>query len=456
MSGIEIFGLAAGIIQIAEIGSRLSIELCTFYTRAKQADSRLQSLSNDVALTSNVLRQLGDNLQQDDQAKLYSSDALSTAQEVLQECKAVFEKIGDTLRQSSEGNSGKDRFQVITKRLKFMMVEKDLDFLRSNLDRLKSTMLLLLNVIMYAGQVRSRAESRTLTDQRDLIKELVEKKKADESKIESLKDLFAKSLNTQNAPQDDKLPLAPVSEKLQMYCSLVQRIISQIDACQSSLEQTQYFRVRNGILQIHQAEISQSEITDGHEVAQFLRERLAILFNKELVLENKRQTIPAPESNIIQGVAHPKVVHPMVPNPSVVISPGSTKVTRNSFSMPIHGRYPLAPPRIPSEEKGAPEVDSNEEPKHVMNCPAPDIIIDHAPPETSRWELSEGERRPTHEYSGFNSEGNPNKRIKISEDYAEAIQSHSGDSNETVSTGTYRCQYPGCAAPPFQTQYILE
>lgn len=29
------------------------------------------------------------------------------------------------------------------------------------------------------------------------------------------------------------------------------------------------------------------------------------------------------------------------------------------------------------------------------------------------------------------------------------------DSNEPVSTGTYKCHHPGCTAPPFQTQYLL-
>jgi hypothetical protein len=153
MSALEIFGLAAGILQVAEIGSRLSIQLCTCYSRARHADDRLQSLSSDVALTSNVLRQLGENLQQDEQAKLYSTEALITAQDIPQECKAVFEKIGNAIH-GAEQDPTKACFHRVVKRLKFVIIEKDLDLLRCNLERLKSTMLLLLNVIMYAGQLR--------------------------------------------------------------------------------------------------------------------------------------------------------------------------------------------------------------------------------------------------------------------------------------------------------------
>lgn len=153
MSGLEIVGVAASILQIAEIGGHLSIKLCAFCRKVKSADQRLQSLSSDVSLTSNVLRQLGDNLQQDEQAKLYSGEAVHTSQEVLQECRTVFEKIGNAI-ESTEGSSTKGRFQRAAQKVGFLFIEQDLGVLRSNLDRLKSTMLLLLNVIMYAGQIR--------------------------------------------------------------------------------------------------------------------------------------------------------------------------------------------------------------------------------------------------------------------------------------------------------------
>ncbi|PLN84834.1 hypothetical protein BDW42DRAFT_161681 [Aspergillus taichungensis] len=114
----------------------------------------MQSLSSEVALTSNVLRQLGDNLQQDEQARLYSNEALGTTQEVLQECRTVFEKIGDTIQGSAEQSSAKSRLRQAARKVGFMMNGQDLDVLRSSLERLKTTMLLLLNVIMYAGQLR--------------------------------------------------------------------------------------------------------------------------------------------------------------------------------------------------------------------------------------------------------------------------------------------------------------
>lgn len=97
MSGFEIVGVTASILQIAEIGSQLSVKLCTLYRKIKSADQRIESLSNDVALTCNMLRQLGDNLQTDEQAKLYSAEAFSTTEKVLDECKKVFEQISNAI-----------------------------------------------------------------------------------------------------------------------------------------------------------------------------------------------------------------------------------------------------------------------------------------------------------------------------------------------------------------------
>lgn len=50
--------------------------------------------------------------------------------------------------------SGKTRLQQVTGKLKLVLLEPSLDPLKNDLERLKSTMLLLLDVIMFAGKVR--------------------------------------------------------------------------------------------------------------------------------------------------------------------------------------------------------------------------------------------------------------------------------------------------------------
>jgi hypothetical protein len=56
-----------------------------------------------------------------------------------------------------ESDSTKSTLQRVAKRFKFIIIEKDLEFLRCGLHRLESTLLLVVNVIRYAGQVRGWA-----------------------------------------------------------------------------------------------------------------------------------------------------------------------------------------------------------------------------------------------------------------------------------------------------------
>lgn len=154
MSGIEIVGVVASIIQIAELGGRLSVKLCTFCHQFKNADKALRLLSKDVALTCSVLRQLGDSLGQDDLASLYSPDAFKTAQDVLKECEQVFHDLDSALEQHRSDAPSHTRLERMTRKIKFLMNEPHLETVAGNLERLKSTMLLMLNVVIYAGQIR--------------------------------------------------------------------------------------------------------------------------------------------------------------------------------------------------------------------------------------------------------------------------------------------------------------
>jgi hypothetical protein len=52
MAGLEIFSVAAGILQVAKIGAHISVSLSLCHSKARQADDGIQSISSDVALTS--------------------------------------------------------------------------------------------------------------------------------------------------------------------------------------------------------------------------------------------------------------------------------------------------------------------------------------------------------------------------------------------------------------------
>lgn len=152
MSGLEAIGIAASLIQVAELGTKLSVKLFSFYRELKGANESIQDLSNDVAITSAILYELGESLKEDEQAKLYSKNAFGFLQDVLNQCEEVIQQIRDLTKYNE--NTEKTRLQQITDMFRQVILEPRLDPLKASLKRLKSRMLLLLNVIMYAGQLR--------------------------------------------------------------------------------------------------------------------------------------------------------------------------------------------------------------------------------------------------------------------------------------------------------------
>lgn len=146
--------VVASIVGIAGAGIQLSTTLYTYAETAFYADKSLQDIARDVSLTSSVLGQLGELLKQDKQAKLCSENALRTADEAVTGCKAVFAEI-DTALQKSLKKSGDGKGAVSKlQRLKWPLVEPKMKLLQGNLDRLKSTLLLMLNVLAYAKKLK--------------------------------------------------------------------------------------------------------------------------------------------------------------------------------------------------------------------------------------------------------------------------------------------------------------
>lgn len=72
---------------------------------------------------------------------------------MLDECKRVFQQIDGAIRESIVA-SGMSRLERAVRKAAFVLREPELDVLDGNLGSLKATMVLMLNVVMYAGQIR--------------------------------------------------------------------------------------------------------------------------------------------------------------------------------------------------------------------------------------------------------------------------------------------------------------
>lgn len=153
------------VAQIADVGLRLSIKLYTFGEIVASADRSVISISKDVSLTSGVLKELGQILDKDRESRTLSENALQTADGIVKECLEVFQEMETILVKKlpnleGRGKEGRGervkRATAMLERLKWGYLQPKLQLLRSNLDRLKSTLLLMLNVITYAEQVSEK------------------------------------------------------------------------------------------------------------------------------------------------------------------------------------------------------------------------------------------------------------------------------------------------------------
>ena len=152
--------LLASIVQIADVGFRLSLRLYTFGETVASADRSILAISKDVSLTSSVLKELG-RVFENDKGRIHSDRATETAEAVVQECWDIFREMEALLLKKvpnlTSGSMDKNaRARIMLERLRWSSIKGKIDLLNCNLDRKKSTLTLMLNVIVYAQQVSNR------------------------------------------------------------------------------------------------------------------------------------------------------------------------------------------------------------------------------------------------------------------------------------------------------------
>lgn len=153
-------GIIASIVQVADVGLRLSLRLYTFGETVASADRSISAISNDVSLTSSVLKELGRTLGGED-GRIYSDNAITTAENVVKECSKVFQEMESLLLKKmphlhSPPTNRKSSAAIMLERLQWPAIKGKIEFMRSNLERMKSTLTLMLNVIIYAQQVSEK------------------------------------------------------------------------------------------------------------------------------------------------------------------------------------------------------------------------------------------------------------------------------------------------------------
>jgi hypothetical protein len=153
MSGIEILSIAARVISVADLGGKLSVKLFTFARKIKNTDKSISSISRDIAATRAVLHQLGNELKRNDRRCLCSKELVLTAQTLVNECNSIFAELDEALDDKKATMPCCSIIRSWREKARYPFLEPRIELLCTNLERLKRSLIVKLNVLIFAEQL---------------------------------------------------------------------------------------------------------------------------------------------------------------------------------------------------------------------------------------------------------------------------------------------------------------
>ena len=152
MSGLEAIGIAASILQLADMCWGISYKLFTFSKQVQDAGVEIDFVSREVASTGVALQQLGHELKtsEDSSTQVCSPKLLENLRQTINGCENLFKALQGTV----DDASNKKAVLGIRQKLKWSLLRPKIEPHRRHLESLKGSILIMLNVIIYAGQVK--------------------------------------------------------------------------------------------------------------------------------------------------------------------------------------------------------------------------------------------------------------------------------------------------------------
>ncbi|KAF2027862.1 hypothetical protein EK21DRAFT_29659, partial [Setomelanomma holmii] len=191
----ETVGLIASVIQVAGAGLKLSQTLYQYADGVATADARIKLIAKEIQLTSFIIDELGDVFKNDETSTLMSEKAMKMANETMKECSTVFAEVDATLKKSKKNTLG---------RLMLPFRDNKIELLRNHIEKLKSTLQLLMQVLTVAHQVAAKQLDREAeAKQKAQIQELIELKKKSTKKYEESLRRFSLGGDTISGDESD-------------------------------------------------------------------------------------------------------------------------------------------------------------------------------------------------------------------------------------------------------------
>lgn len=139
---------------MAGAGYQLAKTLYTCAKSIKNAEKEIGMIAVEVKLTSTVLESLAGVLADGDITSLCSETLRSDARGAMDGCKGAFDELNRALKSTLEGR--KDGRILFSKRARWPITKTKMATLQSYLERLKTTLMLMLDVLSLASKQTSQ------------------------------------------------------------------------------------------------------------------------------------------------------------------------------------------------------------------------------------------------------------------------------------------------------------
>lgn len=151
MSESNVPGIASSVLEISDLAAKVSVRLFALSRKVRDAIKPIEALSKDIASTGAVLNQLGHRLKKGEDLQVGSSTLVTSVNDLVEECSNMFESIDKAL----DGNTtGSKAILGLQHYVHVASLEPQLVVLETNLERLKTPLALMLNVLIYAEQLK--------------------------------------------------------------------------------------------------------------------------------------------------------------------------------------------------------------------------------------------------------------------------------------------------------------
>lgn len=147
---VEPFSIATGAIQVAGAGFQLAKILYDYLNTVKNAQKHIKAIATEVRLASSVLEHLSALLGEHETEKLCSKNITSDAKAAFCGCEDAFREVEETFKVLIMPQREGSKAVSLSGRLSWPFKKGKLEALQANLERLKTTLLLMLSVLGYA------------------------------------------------------------------------------------------------------------------------------------------------------------------------------------------------------------------------------------------------------------------------------------------------------------------